>query len=710
MRSMNKLLLAFLSCASVSHAASRPETFTMLESLAAHQTMTTNTIVAPQSRHAIWNDGNNLFAAAAPGFKARQITAYTDGASLGSVAFMPDGRSILFIRGSKQRGFAPYPAKDTRELIKLDLESGATVSIASGDAIPPAPWTFSPDGRAIAFCDGKMLWELRQEAQGWARRALFRNDPEHYAAVYIEELAYSPDGTQLAFSSHRKAGQRYVGVVDLATQQHRYLAPGIFQDMKPVWSPDGKQLVFVRVPGNWATTYRFTDRSRGAPWSLELADPKTGAVRTLWRADTGAGSVPAPDLQTPIWTRDGQILFLWEKTGWQLLYSVASSGGAARLLTPGEGEVTNVMLNAAGDSVTYEANIGDLPRQHVWRLALKGGSPMRVTQGQGTEVQPGFTADGALVYVSNVNGRMPNRRYVAAGGKTIELPSQVADDAKYRKTWDQFADVEVLPIRADDGLVAYHLLMVPKGKPPAGGYPVVVTAKGGPTGRVFPGHGYGGYSAFAQYAVSRGYIALEINYRGSSGFGLAYRYPAARGATGGSEVKDLAALAKYLKSRPDVDPKRIGIAGHSYGGHIVGLALSRLPDDYAAGIHMSGVADWVIEMKKDGESTHAPSAPPEFIPLSERLRIEDLAHASSSTSSVATWRAPTLFIMGELDTSGHMESITDLGYRLMERGTPTEYFIVPDAGHGGNSGQLTDKVFPLQKMFEFFERMQRPLS
>lgn len=695
---MKQLLVCCILGMATVEAAPRPEVFTLAESVAAHESMKTDLLVTPRGRAVVWSDGGNLFAAQAPKYEARQLTSYGAGDGARQPALSPDGRSVFYGRGARQAAFGPHPAKDTRELWVVDIGTGQAQPIARGADVPVGPMSFSPDGNALAFSEGAMLWELRREGDEWKRRPLLKNDAEHYAAIRLEDLVYSPDGTRIAFTSKRKAGQSYVAVVELATLAHRYFAPGIFQDAMPAWSPDSQQLVFIRVPGNWAMAYRFSPPSQ-VPWSLQRVTLKSGEVRTLWRADRGAGAEPSPDLQAPIWTRNDEILFLWEKGGWQRLHAVAVNGGQPRLLTPGEGEVSHVVLNAAGDAVAFESNIGDLARPRVYRLSLRGGQPQRVAQGTGVEANPGFTADGALAYVANVDGRMPNQRVVMVDGRALVLTPGAREREKQRRVWQQFVDVEVLPIRAEDGITSYHLLMVPKGQPPAGGYPVIVTSKGGPTGRVLPGHGYGFYTPFAQYAVSRGYIALEINYRGGSGFGLDYRYPAQRGATGGSEVKDLAALARYLKSRPDVDPKRIGIAGHSYGGHIVGLALSRLPRDYAAGIHMSGVADWIIEMKKDGETADWPSAPTPFIPLSTRVGIEDLAHASSSTASVDDWRAPTLFIMGEADTSGHMESIIDLGHRLMERGVATEYYVVPDAGHGGAP------VFPLQKMFDFFERM-----
>ncbi|MBL8271491.1 hypothetical protein, partial [Steroidobacter sp.] len=88
---VNKLLLCFLLCAPVCHAASRPETFTLAESIAAHDTMGSSLIAAANSRHVVWSDGNNLLAAAAPNFKPRQITAYTDQFGIQNVSIAPDG-------------------------------------------------------------------------------------------------------------------------------------------------------------------------------------------------------------------------------------------------------------------------------------------------------------------------------------------------------------------------------------------------------------------------------------------------------------------------------------------------------------------------------------------------------------------------------------------------------------------------------------------
>jgi dipeptidyl aminopeptidase/acylaminoacyl peptidase len=331
----------------------------------------------------------------------------------------------------------------------------------------------------------------------------------------------------------------------------------------------------------------------------------------------------------------------------------------------------------------------------LWSLALSGGKPSLLTPGQGVEDNPRFTGGGFLTYLADNRERHPPQLMIRGPhAQPRTLVSLSAEASRHNeKVWEQFAPEEPVSVRAEDGITTYHMLIKPKSPPPAGGYPVIVAAHGGPEDRTWPGSHF---FVFGQYVASRGYLFVDINYRGSTGFGLDYRLPDGRGATGGSEVKDLAALAQYLKSRGDVNPKRVGIMGASYGGHIVGLAMSRLPDDFAAGVSLFGVSDWVVEMKKDETDDGTfQSAPPPFIRLSERTQIEELAYASSPSAQIEHWRGPTLLTEGDLDRQGHMESTIDLGYQLLAHGVPVEFYIDPAGGHN---------VFPQQRVFDFFAK------
>ena len=94
-----------------------------------------------------------------------------------------------------------------------------------------------------------------------------------------------------------------------------------------------------------------------------------------------------------------------------------------------------------------------------------------------------------------------------------------------------------------------------------------------------------------QYLASRGFVVLAVNYRLSVGYGQAFQFPARTGARGASEYLDVLAAGRYLQKRADVEPRRIGVWGASYGGYLTALALGRNSDVFAAGVDIHGVHD-----------------------------------------------------------------------------------------------------------------------
>jgi dipeptidyl aminopeptidase/acylaminoacyl peptidase len=102
--------------------------------------------------------------------------------------------------------------------------------------------------------------------------------------------------------------------------------------------------------------------------------------------------------------------------------------------------------------------------------------------------------------------------------------------------------------------------------------------------------------AMNQYLASLGYVVLSVNYRSSIGYGLDFREALNYGAPGASEFNDVLGAGLYLRSRPDVDPKRIGLWGGSYGGYLTALGLASASDLFAAGVDFHGVHDWSAEL------------------------------------------------------------------------------------------------------------------
>ncbi len=164
---------------------------------------------------------------------------------------------------------------------------------------------------------------------------------------------------------------------------------------------------------------------------------------------------------------------------------------------------------------------------------------------------------------------------------------------------------------------------------------------------------------------------LSVNYRSGIGYGLDFREAKDYGATGASEYNDVMGAGLYLRSRPDVDPARIGIWGGSYGGYLTALGLSRASDLFAVGVDIHGVHDWNVVTRN-----FSPSYDPQRNPDAARI-----AYESSPMSSVKNWRSPVLLIHGDDDRNVPFSETVTLVEALRKQHVPFEQLIFPDEVH-----------------------------
>jgi dipeptidyl aminopeptidase/acylaminoacyl peptidase len=150
---------------------------------------------------------------------------------------------------------------------------------------------------------------------------------------------------------------------------------------------------------------------------------------------------------------------------------------------------------------------------------------------------------------------------------------------------------------------------------------------------------------------------------------MEFREALNQGAGGGSEFQDVLGAGLYLRSRPDVDPRRIGLWGGSYGGYLTAMGLSRASDLFAAGVDIHGVHDWNV-----GTRTFVPN----YDPTPE---VERLAFQSSPMATLDTWRSPVLVVHGDDDRNVSFSETVDLVEALRERGVEVEQLILPDEVH-----------------------------
>ena len=485
-----------------------------------------------------------------------------------------------------------------------------------------------------------------------------------------KSLRWSPDGTMLAFVSDR-GDHSLIGVYDFSQNSLHYLDPSVDLDSNPVWSPDGKQIAFIRIPASEHERVFGPERT-GQPWSIRVADATTGVGRKLWKAEKGPGSVfhgVVADNQL-LWAAGNRLVFPWERDGWVHLYSIPVAGGTPHLLTPGNYVVRDVTLSPDRRELVFSSNENDIDRRHVWKESVIGDRPTAVTSGTGIEWSPVITTQGNTIVLLHSDAQLPAQPAVLeASGKIRDLaPGVIPRDFPAR----QMVTPQPVIVSAADGLRIHGQIFLPANDHDGKRHPAIVFLHGGSQRQMLLGWNPMGYysNAYAlnQYLVSRGYIVLSINYRGGIGYGLDFREALNHGATGGSELNDVEGAGLYLRNRSDVDPNRIGVWGGSWGGYLTALALARASDLFAAGVDMEGVHNWNFEIP-----SWVPSYYPQRQPAAERLAFE-----SSPLAYVKTWRSPVLLIQGDDDRNVPFKEMVHLVEALRKQGVPFQQIVFPD--------------------------------
>ena len=620
----------------------------------------------------------NIWVAEASGaaFTAHRVTNddADDGIDVGEIEWTPDGEHIVYVRGGDfefPEKPSPNPALLTggvqQEIWMVDVHGGDARKLAAGRS--PA---VSPDGATVAFLSDDQIWTLDLRDANAKPVQLMHTRGE------LGSLLWSPDGKRLAFVS-RRGDHGFVGVYSLTAKALEYLDPSTEIDREPVWSPDSREIAFVRIPPD-TSGIDFKPRRSGQPWSLVVADVKTGRGRAIWTAHEGPGSVfhETESDQQLFWTAGNRIVFPWVGIGWVHLYAVGASGGEATELTPGNFEVDYVAFGEDRKELVYSSNqsVGDpldVDRRHLWEVDADGGAPRELTHGDGIEVMPAIAPDGTVA-VLHSDARVPIRPAVVKSDGTMQdlAPEMIPADFPAAK---MITPQQVI-FSAADGMKIHGQLFLPASAEDGKRHPAVVFFHGGSRRQMLLGWHYMDYYSNAygmnQYLASLGYIVLSVNYRSGIGYGLNFREALNYGAAGASEFNDVQGAGLYLRSRPDVEGAKIGVWGGSYGGYLTALALARASDLFAAGVDFHGVHDWNLELE---------NWQPRYNPDADQQAAR-IAWESSPLASVKTWRSPVLLIQGDDDRNVQFSQTVRLAAALRAQGTPFEEHVFPDEIHG----------------------------
>jgi dipeptidyl aminopeptidase/acylaminoacyl peptidase len=234
------------------------------------------------------------------------------------------------------------------------------------------------------------------------------------------------------------------------------------------------------------------------------------------------------------------------------------------------------------------------------------------------------------------------------------------------------AEMKAVHYPSSDGLDIPAFLTLPKGVS-SRALPLVIMPHGGPWARVT-----WGYDAWTQFFANRGYAVLQPDFRGSEGFGKAFKNAGDR-ERGRKMQDDLTWGVKYLIGQGIADPKRIGIFGISYGGYATLAGVTFTPDLYAAAVDYNGTSNLLhlvqaqtgTSLKEYSERVGDPTTEEGRALLKER---SPALHADKI-------KTPLMIVQGAYDSSVQRSDAEQIVVSLCDRGIPVEYLLAPDEGH-----------------------------
>ena len=419
----------------------------------------------------------------------------------------------------------------------------------------------------------------------------------------------------------------------------------------PVWSPDGKRaFLFVR------------SRDNKDAWLIAF-DPANPKGRVIASMHDVAWLRFQFDALPPAWLDEGQkIYFASESSGFQHVYAVPFDGGTPTALTSGKFEVDSAALSNDKKTLYLTTSEGSPFERHLWSMPAAGGARKRWTSTPGDH-EAVVSPDGAVVAEVYSYTNKPPELYV--GGKKVTT-SPAPEFFTY--SW---LDVPIVSVPARDGVAV-----------PGRIYKPASFARGGKAVIFVHGAGYlqnvhrwwSSYSReymFHHLLMSHGYLVLDIDYRGSKGYGRDWRTAIYR-HMGGKDLDDEIDAARWLVSEHGVDPKRIGMYGGSYGGFMTLMAMFTQPDVFAAGAALRPVTDW------------AHYNPPYTSDILNAPQSDAEAYRRSSPIYFANGLKGRLLIChGMVDTNVFFQDSVRLAQKLIElRKTGWELAVFPVENHG----------------------------
>ena len=581
-------------------------------------------------------------------------------------SFSPDGEQVAFVRHNNLHVVGTRTSRETR------LTNDGAAKILNGRL----DWVYEEEiygrGRKQAY-----WWSLDS-----SRIAFLRIDDTPVPAfIVVDDIPYEQ---VVEPWDYPKAGDPNplvsLGVARIDESGTQWI------DLSAYPAEDRLVVGVAWPPLSDALVYEVQDRRQ--TWlDVMIADlTAASGPRRLLRETSRAWVNPPEDAQ-PVWMADGSFLWLSERSGWRHVYHHAADGSVVRQVTTGRWEVR--ALHGVDErqgwiyfSGTERSHVG----RDVYRIGLDGRGLTRLSAAAGwhsANFSPGLDA-----YIDTWSDVMtpPQVRMHRSDGAELRVISEnpVPALAQYGLSMPEF-----LQVPARDGFLMEAMVIKPPDFDPTRRYPVYQFTYGGPQAPQVRNAWGGTQFMFHQLLARKGIVVWVCDNRTASGKGIESAWPVHHNL-GELELRDIEDGLTWLKAKPWVDGRRIGIHGWSYGGFMTAYALTH-SRSFVMGIAGGTVADW---RNYDTVYTERYMGLPADNPKGYRQ--------SSPRFAAARLHGALLLLHGAIDDNVHASNALQFAYELQKAGKPFEMMLYPKSRHGVSDPALVKHLRTL--MVDFVER------
>jgi dipeptidyl aminopeptidase/acylaminoacyl peptidase len=618
----------------------------------------------------------------------------------------PDGKDVIYTRADADWKVG----RRVSHVWRARLDGGQPAQLTSSTDGENGP-RWSPDGKTIAFTSKRGDNELAQiyllPADGGEARQL----TTHASAV--SELAWTPDGAAIYFkaaepkTADERARERarddvyaydenykqtHVWKVTVASKIEARITDGDFSVTEYALSDDGRKMTYLRAP-----TPLLGDGDRSEVWTAN-ADG-TGAVQVTKNTVQEAAPALSPDNASVLFTSGSNATFETYYNG--RLFVAPAAGGAARVVI-GEREpiaVDRAMWSKDGRSIYFLANLG--VHEEIFVVPAAGGTPRQITSGRHSLSGWSTSRSDVFAFIA-ANSHSGGEVWTMAPADTN--PAQVTHVFDYLGRDIALGAQEAIQWKGADGATIEGLVTYPVDYKAGQKYPLAVMTHGGP--QAADKYGIGSMAYEIQVLAGLGYVSLQPNYRGSTGYGDAFLRDMVGHYFRNAHLDVLAGVDELIR-RGVADPDRMVKMGWSAGGHMTNKIIT-VTDRFKAASTGAGVAQWIsMYAQSDIRSYRTPWFG--GTPWQKDAPI-DAYWNNSPLKDVANVKTPTLFFVGEKDPRVPMPQSIEMYRALKSNGVPTHLYVAPREPHGW--GELRHQLSKLNAEIAWFEQYatKRPFT